>query len=543
MKRSFLLPTLLAATLVAGAANTQTTFITLDDGSVQQYDAESVVFAADGSLLQLVTADGLLVQCNVDDIKALTFAQPAGSVPEVITAPEAVTFDDADADAPSQGEPVTLDDADDDFGDFVENFDPKGTITLTYNGNTVTKTGSVAGVNITIKGADVTVSATKKATYILKGQTDDGTFKLYSAKKCQVTLDGVTIRNADGPAIMMPKLVAGVTEYGGKTALIHLVGNSTIEDGTYVPDGDTKGTFFSEGQLIFSGNGSLNIVSHCGHGIACDDYVRLRGTSVDGKYAHHPVIAVTAAKDGISTNDQFLMYGGSLTINAADDGIDVAKGPVNLCGGTLSVTSVDEGITASYDEGLDATIHPDITVSGGFVSVTTTGDKGMAFKAVRNLTVSGGAIQAKVLGAGSKCFNADGSIVVSGGKATLLADGLPQWDDEEQDLSSAAGIRCTGTYTQSGGTIAAMATAAGGKGLNASGFITVSGGHLTLVTLGSTYTQSGRNSRARAINGDTSMVVRGGRTLVVAADECIHTTALVQTGGVLGTKSNQSGAR
>ena len=76
MKRSFLLPTLLAATLVAGAANTQTTFITLDDGSVQQYDAESVVFAADGSLLQLVTADGLLVQGNVDDIKALTFAQP-----------------------------------------------------------------------------------------------------------------------------------------------------------------------------------------------------------------------------------------------------------------------------------------------------------------------------------------------------------------------------------------------------------------------------------------------------------------------------------
>ena len=533
MKRSILI---LAALVACLAGRAETAFVMLNDGSVQQYDAETVTFSTDGTVVDIVTVDGLTVSCAVADVKQITFAQPTGAQPETFAIPETVAFDSADATSfTSQTEKVTSDADDDEYGDFIENFSPKGTITIIYNGSSVTKSGSVSGVNVSIKGADVTITSSKKAEIVLKGTSSDGSLKLYATKKCQLTFDNFSLKNADGPAIALPKLVSGANEYGGKTVLVKLVGKSSLEDGNYTPDSSSKGTFFSEGQLIFSGTGSLNVISHSGHGIASDDYVRLRGNSSDGKSKHAPVITVKSAKDGISTKDGFFMYGGSLTVDAGDDGIDVSKANVQICGGSLTITAADEGVTTSYvyDPQDPAKAAPDIDILGGFIAVNTTGEKAHAFKSVGNLTLAGGTVQAAVKGAGSKCFNADGNIVMSSGKATLIADGLPQWDDEENDLSSSTGIRSRGTLTLSGATVAMMATADGGKGINSTGNITVSGGRVTILTHGKNYKQGETNSRARGITGDAALQVTGGRVVVASADDCLRSVSYSQSGGVL----------
>ena len=187
-----------------------------------------------------------------------------------------VTFNPADETAYTElPEEVVTDDTHDDYGDFVENYRPTSTITVTYDGDKATVSGGVSGVLCKVTGAHVVIQSTKKnIAYLLKGSTADGSFKLSSNNKTQITLQGVNITNPSGAAVNIQS---------GKTMLMVLADGtaSYLEDGASyeftLPNGEQqKGALFSEGQLVFSGDGSLEVKSNCGHGIASDDYVRVR---------------------------------------------------------------------------------------------------------------------------------------------------------------------------------------------------------------------------------------------------------------------------
>lgn len=115
---------------------------------------------------------------------------------------------------------------------------------------------AAAGVTVTESGGDVVINSTvAEIEFVLSGTTPNSFVKFYSDKKIRLTLNSVNISNSDGPAINIQSL---------KRAFEVLSDNitSTIADGTsYTASGteDMKGTFFSKGQLIFSGNGSLSI--------------------------------------------------------------------------------------------------------------------------------------------------------------------------------------------------------------------------------------------------------------------------------------------
>lgn len=551
MKRFFLTALILfALTSVHAGSTSLKAIITSTDGNTEELDVFisdnwddedylSAGFSDDASHIYFLNTDGVTIAYPVDYIASIAFEKYTFEGNDQVipyTTDFDVAFDgDDETSYTSVPETIPTKETDDDYGDFIENFEDddesKGTVTITWNGSTANVTHNPSSLKQSVvvasgTASDVIIYSSKKVDFVLKGTTSDGSLTLYSEKKCAMTLDGVTVTNADGAAINMPKKTVGTIAYGGKTCYVVVKGTNTLTDGTTyssaVSGEDMKGTLFSEGQLIFSGTGTLNVTSRYGHGIASDDYIRIRG----GK--HNPVINVTSVKDGISVNDYLLMYGGTVTVNAADDGVDVGKGYVAINGGRLTVNATDEGIAASYqgenDGTVDASINPSITVAGGLVTVTTTGDKGHALRARRDITVTGGVVRTTVSGAGSKALNADGKVNITGGKVLSMVSGLPIYDDEENDLSSAAAIRSKGTLSIGGDAVVALkTTAAGGKGINATGLVTLSGGDITVVVLGNRYIADAGTSRARGITADAGLTLSGATLRVRAADDALYT--------------------
>lgn len=95
----------------------------------------------------------------------------------------------------------------------------------------------------------------KEVNYILSGNTENGSVKIYGEYRFGLVLNGVSIINPSGAAINIQcgkKITVTVVEQT----------NNRLTDGatyTYTDGEDMKGTFFSEGQLNFYGNGNLEV--------------------------------------------------------------------------------------------------------------------------------------------------------------------------------------------------------------------------------------------------------------------------------------------
>ena len=304
----------------------------------------------------------------------------------------------------------------------------------------------------------------------MKGATTDGSFKVYSEKKFKLSLSGTSIHNPVGAAINIQssKRVFVVCAEGT---------TNTLTDGTSytLTDGeDMKSCFFSEGQLIFSGSGSLSVTGNYKHAIVSDEYIRLRsGCNIS---------VPSAVKDGIHTNDAVIIGGGVLNISSTEDAIQCEDGG--------------------------------ITMTGGFVKVATTADKAHGFKSELDVIISGGALQAEVTGAGSKGISCNGNLTVSGGKITAFTSQKPLYEDD--DLSSCAGIKCDGDIVIEGGEIALQSTGAAGKGMNCDGSITIHDGTVKVITTGTQYVYGKLDSSAKAMKAEGALTINGGTVLVRA---------------------------
>lgn len=409
----------------------------------------------------------------------------------------------------------------DDYGDFVENCPASAHVKVVYADGVATvtgasgsistgKAGSVSsGVMAKVTGMHVEVSSTKKdVAFTLEGTSENGSFKIMDAgdsnKRTHIVLNGLSLVNPKGAAINIQS---------SKTMLVELVDGTAnyLEDGEeYVLNGDEqqKGVFFSEGQLVFNGGGSLTINGHYKHGIASDDYVRIR----NGHFA------ITSVSDGISTKERFIMYGGVVDINAGQDGIDVDEGHVEIGGGVLRVQAVDEALTASY-EGMES-VDPYINIKGGFIKLTTTGDKGHALRAMSTFAMSGGIVQIVVKGAGSKALMSEGDMSFSGGKVTAFAEGDALYEDG--DLSSSAAIRSKGTLTVRNMVIGAKSTGTGGKGINNVGDVTMINSLVTIVAIGENHHYGNLDSHSRGVVTDGNLTLDGGALLVKSYDDPLH---------------------
>ncbi|WP_117883646.1 carbohydrate-binding domain-containing protein [Aureibaculum luteum] len=295
-----------------------------------------------------------------------------------------------------------------DEDDLVENATFENTVQIVFSNTSATITNPVPDdVVITQDGADVTInSSISKVAYEISGITTDGMLKVYSDKKFKLSLNDLSITNTDGPAINIQSK---------KTIFVELEGTNNLTDATSysnIPDDeDAKAAFFSEGQLVFSGSGALNVVGNYKHGIASDDYIRvISGT----------ITVSQAASDGIHTNDYIIVDGGMLNLTADSDGMDCNEGYIIINNGTFNINAVDDGIAASYDiddeDEPDDTITPNVTINGGDFVIKTSEGEGIESKGI--MTINDGTISINSYDDG---LNAGDNIYINGGNIYVYA--------------------------------------------------------------------------------------------------------------------------
>lgn len=283
--------------------------------------------------------------------------------------------------------------------DIVEDQTFDKTININFSGNTATITPNKDGIAVTQSGAVVVVTSTLKGVeYILSGSTDNGSLKIYSDYKFKLTLNNVTLNSTDGPAINIQS---------SKSAYIVLTDNTTnivADSNTYPTDTleDRKGTIFSEGQLIFSGSGSLNITAKYKHAICSDDYIHIRSGNI--------TISETVS-DGLHSPDYILIDGGNLSVTSSNDGIECTEGYIVINNGTINVNSV--ATTGTKAHGISNASN--VTINNGDISIVTSGYKSDGIHTDGTVTINGGTLQ---IDARDDCMNV--TPVINAGHYTCL---------------------------------------------------------------------------------------------------------------------------
>ena len=336
-------------------------------------------------------------------------------------------------------------------------------LSVVWEGSTATVSGNVQGVTVTSNsnGYLVITSTVKDVKYLLSG-SGTGQFKLYSDYKYELILNGLTLACSDGAAI---------NSQSKKKGYVLINGTNSLSDGSSYAASteDQKAAFFSEGQLVLSGAGSLNITGNYKHAIASDDYIEFAkdlGTltlksASDGIHANDHLtfrggtIAITAGSDGIQCDSTITVYGGTITITADGDGMQSDTSYIAIAGGCITVTKAgDKGITA----------FGDVIITDGTIRVTSqykcikAGKKDDSGKVVSagNLSISGGDIQ-----------------VICTGTSTSSGGGPGGRGGSSSDSSTPEGIEAKGTITISGGNVYAQSS---DDAINAGGDMTISGG-------------------------------------------------------------------
>lgn len=360
------------------------------------------------------------------------------------------------------------------------------TVNIVYSGTTalVTVADNLSGyVNASVAGAHVTIEQTNtgavdgdEITYVLSGQTADGSFSLSGSYKCTVSLAGLTMTNTSGAAINITN--SKRIQISAKNGTVNTLADSS--------DGSQKGCIYSKGQIQLQGKGTLNVAGNTSHAIKSGDYITVKNLTLN---------VTSAVKDGISCNGYFQMTSGTVNISGVgDDGIQA-----DLDGTTST------GETADHDDE----------------------DSG-------NVYLEGGSLTVSITAAAAKGVKAEGDMKISGGTVSIVTTGNGAYDSDEQDAKGCAGLKSDGNMTISGGELTLKSSGSGGKCIKCDGVLTISDGKVSAVTTGSKYTYtSSITASPKAIKSDGAMVISGGEVVASSArHEAIESKSTLDiTGG------------
>ncbi len=332
--------------------------------------------------------------------------------------------------------------------DLDSNWDPSDAVPVTFSGGQA----EIGGPGASLNGGVLTVFA--EGDYLLMGSFT-GRIVVDADKddKVRLILNGLTVESEDSAAVFVRKADKATLVLADGSVNTMLSGGNLL----YEEDEALDAAVYSKADLVINGGGSLNVDSPDGHGILSKDDLRL----IDG------TITVNAAEDGIRGRDAVQMAGGVVRVTAAGDGVksnndeDADKGYISIDGGELVVSAGEDGMQAetvlqvtggrvdvqkAY-EGIEA---QSLLIAGGEVSVTSEED---------GLNASGGEESAHPFVGGSQVLR------VTGGVLRVNAGG--------------DGIDSNGALRIEGGEVYVSGSVRGDNGaLDASGEMSVSGGVL-----------------------------------------------------------------
>ena len=335
-------------------------------------------------------------------------------------------------------------------------------VNITYNGTSakVLVAGNIAKyLTITANGSNISIiqdaNLAEEITYSLSGSSSNGSFYMDGDYKATLALNNLTLTNTNGAAIDIEN---------GKRIAVVLTGTNTLTDSS---NGNQNACFYIDGHPEFTGTGSLIVTGNTKHGITSGDYMLIESGTINVQ---------SAVSDGLHVEQYFKMDGGNITIQATGDGID--------CG----FKGVNKGTKDTYEN------NGFIFINNGTLNITSTGDA-------------------------SKGLKCDSSVVVTGGNVNITTSGAAYYEASEDDISSSSALKCDGSFTMSNGTISLLSTGIGGKGLNSTGDINISGGTLSAVTTGKRYKyDSELDSKPQGIKSDGNIILSGGNIYSAVID-------------------------
>ena len=408
----------------------------------------------------------------------------------------------------------------DDNNDFVEDQTWSNTVIITWTENSATVSELPEGVSVVNENGYVTITSTAKHIEYMASGEGKGQLKFYSDYKFKLSLSDLILACADGPA---------VNNQSSKSMYLVLSGSNVLSDATTYKESaeDQKAALFSEGQILVSGDGTLDVTGNCKHAIASDDYIRVRegeltlkSNAADGMHANDGIIinggllSINAASEGIQCDtSSVVISGGEISIVAAGDKGILAYSSIDISGGTISVKSVDKGIKSKAGN---------ITISGGNISVTTTGDDGKGVLAkLGQFSMSDGVLTVNTSGSSAKGIKSVGDMTISGGTITVVCSGSSSssggWfappgggggpggggPGGGNESSGPEGIESKAALTITGGIVYAQSS---DDAINSGGDLTISGGYVCAYSTG--------NDGLDA-NGDC--IINGGVVYAIAA--------------------------
>ena len=423
--------------------------------------------------LQINDTDGNSYVTRVDQIDSIYFSDDGGSMYVV----ENGTTESYSTDRIAQMNYTTV--------------NPSAVPSITWNGTAVTIVNPLAdaGVSITAEGADVTIHSTygDEVEYELYGSSNNGSLKVYSSLKLQLTLMGLTLTNPSGPAINIQT---------GKKTSVKVQGGTlnTLTDGSSYTASteDQKGCLFSEGQLIFKGAGTLNVNGNYKHAICSDDYIEIRNGVLNLKTTGN------GAK-GLKANDSIIVAGGTTTITQSGSYL-IQTGDTSYCAGVkadllirLNDGSLTVSTSATGGKGIscDGDLYIGTSATAPIVNITTTGSPAFS-------SSSGG-------GWGGSWWKPERMMMppLYGPGGPGGPGGGPQEDSYE---GSPKGMKIDGAVVMDNGYVTVSTSGAGGEGWESKTTMTFNGGYV--------YAYSAQDD---AINAKTKLVVNGGYVMGVSA--------------------------
>ena len=347
------------------------------------------------------------------------------------------------------------------------------TVKVAFNGGGATVTGATADFTVVTDGAGVTITnnGSEAVIYELSGTSTDGYFKLYSTKKQEILLNGLTLTNKKGAAI---------NNQSHKRTFVVVKGTNTLADGasyTQTPsDEDEKAAFFSEGQLVFSGDGTLTVNATGKAGITSADSVRFMAA---------PTVKVTSsAGHGVRGKESIIVSDGTVDVNVSGTG---KKG---FSSDTL--VYIGGGVTTIKTTG-----------SAGEVDGELTGVAGI--KADLRFEMVDGILNITSSGTGAKGISGDNVAYFKGGTVTVNATGA------NYGSSSGGGMGPGGHSGRPGQSSSTEDNSVASKAVKFDGNMYVSGGKLTA-----------KSSQHEAIEAKGVLVVTGGEVYAYSGDDAIN---------------------